>query len=47
MRAAYRNHAVRGRALSFSDDEDAHLAAMEIGKLMVRDGGVPVDALAP
>ncbi|MBR8401211.1 hypothetical protein KDW65_31775 [Burkholderia cenocepacia] len=46
MRGAHRNHAVRGQTLSFSDDEDAHLAAMEIGKVLVRDGSAPVDALA-
>ncbi len=37
---------MRGRTLSFSDNEDAHLAAMEVGKLMVCDGSAPVDALA-
>ncbi|QVN22968.1 hypothetical protein [Burkholderia pyrrocinia] len=46
LRAAHRNHAVRGRTLSYSDNEDAHLAAMEVGKLLVRDGSAPVDALA-
>ncbi len=46
MRAAHRNHAVRSRTLSCSDDEDVHLDAMEIGKLLVRDGSAPVDALA-
>lgn len=46
MRAAHRNHAVRSRTLSFSEDEDAHLAAMEVGKLLVRDGSAPVEALA-
>lgn len=48
MRAAHRNHAVCGcgRTLSFSDNEHAYLAAMEVGKLLVRDGSATVDALA-
>lgn len=46
MRAAHRNHAVRGRTLSFADNEDAHLAAMEVGNALVRDGSAPVEALA-
>ncbi|KVH40489.1 hypothetical protein [Burkholderia cepacia] len=46
MQGAHRNHAVRNRTMSFADDEDAHLAAMEIGKMLVRDGSAPVDALA-
>ncbi|VWC58099.1 hypothetical protein [Burkholderia lata] len=46
MRAAHRNHAVRSRTMSFADNEDAHLVAMEIGKVLVREGSAPVDALA-
>ncbi|KFG98003.1 hypothetical protein GQ56_0106925 [Burkholderia paludis] len=46
LRAAHRNHAVRSRTMSCSDDEDVHLAAMEIGRMLVRDGCAPTDALA-
>jgi len=46
LRAAHRNRAQRGRNLSAVDNEDAHLVAMEVGKLLVRDGSAPVDALA-
>lgn len=45
MRAAHRNRAVRDYAPPLLED-DVHLAAMEVGKSLVRDGNAPVDALA-